>query len=57
MLLSLSRQLLFFLPVLIVFPHIYQVDGVWMAQPISDVISVVVAVAMLMKYIKKFKKA
>ena len=57
MLLSLSRQLLFFLPMLLVLPHFYQVDGVWMAQPISDVISVVVAATMLAKYIKKFKKA
>ena len=57
MLLSLSRQLLFFLPMLLVLPQFYQVDGVWMAQPISDVISVVVAATMLMKYIKRFKKA
>ena len=57
MLLSLSRQLLFFLPMLLVLPQFYQVDGVWMAQPISDVVSVVVAVTMLMKYIKRFKKA
>ena len=57
MLLSLSRQLLFFLPMLLVLPQFYQVDGVWMAQPISDVVSVVVAATMLMKYIKRFKKA
>ena len=55
MLLSLSRQLLFFLPMLIILPNFYQVDGVWMAQPISDVISVVVAVVMLTNYIKKLK--
>lgn len=55
MLLSLSRQLLFFLPMLLILPNFYQVDGVWMAQPISDVISVVVAVVMLTNYIKKLK--
>lgn len=55
MLLSLSRQLLFFLPMLIILPNFYQVDGVWMAQPISDIISVIVAVVMLTRYIKKLK--
>ena len=57
MLLSLSRQLLFFLPALLVLPNFYQTDGVWLAQPISDAISFVVAIVLLTKYIKKFKTA
>ena len=57
MLLSLSRQLLFFLPALLVLPNFYQTDGVWLAQPISDVISFVVAIVLLTKYVKKFKAA
>ena len=56
MLLSLSRQLLFFLPLLLVLPNFYQVDGVWMAQPISDVISAIVAVALLTSYVRRLKK-
>lgn len=56
MLLSLSRQLLFFLPLLIVLPNFYDVDGVWMSQPISDMISAIVAVALLLNYIKRFKQ-
>ena len=55
MLLSLSRQLLFFLPLLLILPNIYQVDGVWMSQPISDVVSALVAVTLLVKYIKRLK--
>ena len=57
MFLSLSRQLLFFLPLLIVLPNFYQTDGVWYAQPISDLISAVVAVTMLTAYIKRLKKS
>ena len=57
MLLSLSRQLLFFLPALLVLPNFYKTDGVWLAQPISDVISFVVAIVLLTKYVKKFKAA
>ncbi len=56
MLLSLSRQLLFFLPLLIVLPNFYGVDGVWMSQPISDMISAIVAVVLLLNYIKRFKQ-
>lgn len=57
MFLSLSRQLLFFLPALLVLPNFYKTDGVWLAQPISDVISFVVAIVLLTKYVKKFKAA
>ena len=57
MFLSLSRQLLFLLPLLIVLPNFYQTDGVWYAQPISDFISAVVAVTMLTAYIKRLKKS
>ena len=55
MLLSLSRQLLFFLPLLLILPNYYQVDGVWYSQPISDFISAIVAVTMLLNYIKRLK--
>ena len=55
MLLSLSRQLLFFLPLLLVLPNFFQLDGVWYSQPVSDVISAVVAVTLLLRYIKKLK--
>ena len=57
MFLSLSRQLLFLLPLLIILPNFYQTDGVWYAQPISDFISAVVAVIMLTAYIKRLKKS
>lgn len=55
MFLSLSRQMLFLLPLLIVLPHYFQTDGVWIAQPVSDLISAIVAVVLLMKYIERLK--
>ena len=55
MLLSLSRQLLFFLPLLVVLPPFLQVDGVWLSQPISDAVSFVVALTILIRYIKRLK--
>lgn len=45
-LLSLSRQLLCLVPLLVVLPRHVGVEGIWMAMPISDGIAVVVSVAM-----------
>ena len=55
--LSLSRQLLFLLPLLIVLPHIFSnpVDGVWASLPISDAIAFCVAFAMLTQQVRKLR--
>ena len=56
MFLSLSRQMLFLLPLLIVLPHFFQVDGVWMSLPLADTTASLVAATMMTVYMKKFKK-
>lgn len=48
--LSLSRQLLFLLPLLLLFPLIWGLNGVWAALPASDGISALVAFAMLHRF-------
>ena len=53
--LSLSRQLLFLLPLLAILPPIFGIDGVWGALPASDLVAVIVAVIMMTIYMKKFK--
>jgi Na+-driven multidrug efflux pump len=54
--LSLSRQLLFLLPMLIILPPIFGVDGVWASMPISDAISSVVTGGVMIAYMKKFNR-
>ncbi len=54
--LSLSRQLLFLLPLLYVFPLLFGVDGVWYALPTSDFIASVVAAVIMVLYMRKFKQ-
>ena len=54
--LSLSRQMLFLLPLLVVLPPVMKVDGVWTAMPISDTVAAVVAFIMMAKYMRKFKR-
>lgn len=54
--LSLSRQLLFLLPLLYVFPLIFGVKGVWYAIPTSDFTAATVAAIIMSVYMRKFKR-
>lgn len=54
--LSLSRQLLFLLPLLAVLPHFYNIEGVWASLPMSDLAAAIVATAIMVAYMKKMKK-
>lgn len=54
--LSLSRQMLFLLPLLIFLPPLIGVDGVWVALPTADTIAAIVAAVMMAAYMKKLKK-
>ena len=53
--LSLTRQLLFLVPLLIILPRFLGLDGIWYAMPISDLVASLVAAALLAKEYKKFK--
>ena len=54
--LSLSRQILFLLPLLYALPLWFGAKGVWMSFPISDFISTVLTALMLGNLFKKFNK-
>ncbi len=54
--LSMSRQLLFLIPCLIILPKFFGIDGVWYSLPLSDAISVIVAATMLFNQVKKIQK-
>ncbi len=45
--LSLSRQIIFFLPLLLIFPAIWGIDGVMYVGPVADALAVTVTVIML----------
>jgi len=54
--LSLTRQLLFLLPCILILPGIFGENGVWYSMPISDAISTIVAALMLWHQFQLFKK-
>lgn len=52
--LSLSRQLLFLLPVLYILPGYIQEKGVWLSFPISDALAIVVSAIFIINLFRKF---
>ena len=54
--LSLSRQLIFLLPALAIFPLFRGVDGVWYAMPFADGFAASIAAVIMLFNVKKFKK-
>ncbi|MGE5422682.1 MAG: MATE family efflux transporter [Ignavibacteriales bacterium] len=46
--LSLSRQILLFIPLLLILPHFWGIDGVWRSAPIADGISILITAAFIL---------
>lgn len=55
--LSLSRQMIFLLPLLIILPPLWGTDGVWWALPISDVIAFIMAFIFMKRYKRRMKRS
>ena len=53
--LSLTRQLIFLFPALMIFPLIMGLNGIWFAAPFSDTAAFVVTMLMLRKLIRKME--
>ncbi len=53
--LSLSRQMIFLIPLLAVLPPLFGINGVWWALPISDTIAFLLTVIIMAYYMKKRK--
>jgi len=48
-LLSLTRQVLFLIPLVLILPNFFRLDGIWMAGPIADFSSSLLAIILLVK--------
>ena len=53
--LSLTRQVLFLVPLILLLPEIWGITGVWAAIPVSDTISAVAAILMLNYQLNRFR--
>jgi Na+-driven multidrug efflux pump len=54
--LSLSRQVLFFIPLLLILPHYWGVEGVWWAAPIADFLAVSLSATMIYFEMRKLRQ-
>ncbi|MDR2890236.1 MAG: MATE family efflux transporter [Alistipes sp.] len=56
-LLSMTRQMLFLLPLLLLLPPVMGVRGVWISFPIADSAAIVLAAVLLFRQLRQFKAA
>ena len=54
--LSISRQMIYLLPLLVILPPLMGVDGVWWALPISDALAFVTTWIIMIRYMRNFKR-
>lgn len=55
-LMSVTRQMLFIVPLLMVLPERWGTDGVWYSMPIADGVSVLLAAVLLVLQLRKFRR-
>ncbi|WP_308587758.1 MATE family efflux transporter [uncultured Parabacteroides sp.] len=55
--LSLTRQMLFLIPCLIILPRFFGTLGVWISMPVADTIATIVTAIVLVNQFKQFKHA
>ena len=57
--LSLSRQLIFLVPALLLLPHLFDTptDGVWYAMPLADALASLLSFTLLVRQIRKMRRA
>jgi putative MATE family efflux protein len=54
--LSLTRQVLFLIPLIIILPKFFDIKGVWLSMPVSDFIACIVCAVVLYFELKKMRK-
>jgi len=47
--LAISRQLVFFVPAVLILPHFFGARGIWLAMPLVDGIVVIISVVIMIK--------
>ena len=55
MFLSLARQVIILLPLILVLPRFFGLEGIWMSTPISDFLSALVTAFFVVRILKEFK--
>jgi len=54
--LATSRQILFLIPLLLILPRFFQLDGIWLSIPIADALSFSITLVMVIPQMREFKR-
>ena len=54
--LSLLRQCILLIPLMMVLPKYFELDGVWFSQPVADAVSIVIIATVLAKEVRSYSK-
>ena len=55
--LSLTRQLLFLAPCLLILPRFFELEGIWISLPVSDSLSFVTSMGVLYMFLQEMRRA
>jgi len=53
---AISRQVMFLLPLLIILPRVFELNGIWMAFPIADGIAFAFTLGLFLPQMRRFKE-
>lgn len=56
MILSISRQVAFLIPLIYFLPMIWELKGVWLATPVADVLSFTISLTLIVLFFRKHKE-
>ena len=54
--LSTSRQILFLIPLILILPHFFGLNGIWLSFPVADTLSFMVTMAMVIPQMREFQR-
>jgi Na+-driven multidrug efflux pump len=57
LLLTLTRQGFFFLPLVFILPSYFGIDGIWMAFPIGEALATIITAFFLFRELKKYRNS
>ena len=53
--LNLSRQVFLFIPLLLILPRIFGINGVWLTGAVADVVSFLITAVFMLKEMKRLE--
>ena len=53
---AIARQILFFLPILLIFPRLWQLNGIWLSYPAADILAFLFTLLLVIPEVRKLRQ-